>query len=510
VKEQRFDFSDVKAKLPEYLTFWGIANTLNRFLLADIAIWLFVHTLPLSIGILSKKIFDNITLKNDFSSFMQMVLFCLIILFINICFIYIGAQIDIRYKITLKNLLYTKVTDKASSHWKEFWQTKGRVIDSLNADVEMIVDTISYFIDTFANLCLSILAIWILSRIDIKLTIVMCVPIFATVSLGILSKHRLSVLSKMNRNIAQKISSDAYAFVQSFEMIKMSGMEEYVIDQIESQNEIKKKIDLKRNRLLSMIGILNQITGDLTIAFLLLFMAKPLKESTISLGDFTIFIFYSRYVTEFTAVYLSSYVMKKRQTEVSINNLNEILGVCEKEDRVEDRVLRNIVGNLKDEKIDFVELVGQNGSGKTYLAESVFNFMIKNHRIAVLSQTPIIFNTSIKKNIILDRSLDTSRFNCVTSLAALEEDEFSEGFESIAGIRGAMLSGGQIFRIALARLLYNEPYYIIIDGGLNAVEEDKRETILHNLYNRYRGRILYTTTQDVQYGFIENKKIITL
>ena len=136
--------------------------------------------------------------------------------------------------------------------------------------------------------------------------------------------------------------------------------------------------------------------------------------------------------------------------------------------------------------------------------------MIKNHRIAVLSQTPIIFNTSIKKNIILDRSLDTSRFNCVTSLAALEEDEFSEGFESIAGIRGAMLSGGQIFRIALARLLYNEPYYIIIDGGLNAVEEDKRETILHNLYNRYRGRILYTTTQAVQYGFIENKKIITL
>lgn len=241
MKEQRFDFSDVKAKLPEYLTFWGIANTLNRFLLADIAIWLFAHTLPLSIGILSKKIFDNITLKNDFSSFMQMVLFCLIILFINICFIYIGAQIDIRYKITLKNLLYTKVTDKASSHWKEFWQTKGRVIDSLNADVEMIVDTISYFIDTFANLCLSILAIWILSRIDIKLTIVMCVPIFATVSLGILSKHRLSVLSKMNRNIAQKISSDAYAFVQSFEMIKMSGMEEYVIDQIESQNEIKKK-----------------------------------------------------------------------------------------------------------------------------------------------------------------------------------------------------------------------------------------------------------------------------
>lgn len=369
---------------------------------------------------------------------------------------------------------------------------------------------LAIFIDTFANLCLSILAIWILSRIDIKLTIVMCVPIFATVSLGILSKYRLSVLSKMNRNIAQKISSDAYAFVQSFEMIKMSGMEEYVIDQIESQNEIKKKIDLKRNRLLSMIGILNQITGDLTIAFLLLFMAKPLKESTISLGDFTIFIFYSRYVTEFTAVYLSSYVMKKRQTEVSINNLNEILGVCEKEDRVEDRVLRNIVGNLKDEKIDFVELVGQNGSGKTYLAESVFNFMIKNHRIAVLSQTPIIFNTSIKKNIILDRSLDTSRFNCVTSLAALEEDEFSEGFESIAGIRGAMFSGRQIFRIALARLLYNEPYYIIIDGGLNAVEEDERETILHNLYNRYRGRILYTTTQDVQYGFIENKKIITL
>lgn len=146
MKEQRFDFSDVKAKLPEYLTFWGIANTLNRFLLADIAIWLFVHTLPLSIGILSKKIFDNITLKNDFSSFMQMVLFCLIILFINICFIYIGAQIDIRYKITLKNLLYTKVTDKASSHWKEFWQTKGRVIDSLNADVEMIVDTISYLV----------------------------------------------------------------------------------------------------------------------------------------------------------------------------------------------------------------------------------------------------------------------------------------------------------------------------------------------------------------------------
>lgn len=508
MNKKGFRFFTVKKWLPKQLNFWAIAKTLNCIFWINSVLWLFVHTLPLSIGILSKKIFDNMVLKNDFMGFIQLIGCCFTILFINICFIYIGAYVDIQYKLTLKKELYTSVLESLSSPYKDYHQIKGKILDSLNTDVEIIVNTISYFIDMFANMCLTVLSITILGMINFKLTVVMTIPIFATVIISILSKQQLSVLSKSNRGIEQEISSAAYSFVDSYEMIKMMGMERHVIERIISQNNIKRDIDLKKARLVSVIGTLNQITGDLTVAFLLLFITNPLKNEFISIGDFTLFVFYSRHIIEFTTVYLSSYLVKKRQADISIANLNEILKESVIPFTEDDPFVQNITDKLLDNNIYFLELLGKNGSGKTYMAERVFYTILKNKKIAMLSQKPMIFNESIRKNIVLNNQYERERFYLVISMASLDEDEFVTGFESPAGNKGTMLSGGQVFRIALARLLYSEPYYIIIDGGLNSVEEYKREKIIYNLYSMYRGRVLFTTNLDINYEFIENKEII--
>jgi ABC-type multidrug transport system fused ATPase/permease subunit len=101
---------------------------------------------------------------------------------------------------------------------------------------------------------------------------------------------------------------------------------------------------------------------------------------------------------------------------------------------------------------------------------------------ALVAQIPWIENASLKSNILFGLPYIDSRFSKVLEACALIKDleMLPDGVETEIGANGINLSGGQRWRITLARALYSRAGILILDDIFSAVDAHVGRHILLN------------------------------
>jgi len=169
------------------------------------------------------------------------------------------------------------------------------------------------------------------------------------------------------------------------------------------------------------------------------------------------------------------------------------------------KVLENI--SFKVKKGQMVAIVGASGSGKSTLVNLIPRFYenitgkiiidgfdVKDlprsdlrSIIAVVSQESILFNSSIKENILLgDNSEDADeKLKKSISIANAQEfiDEYEEKLNYNVGDNGSNLSGGQKQRIAIARAVYSNCPILILDEATSSLDS-KSEKLVQNAIDK--------------------------
>lgn len=105
---------------------------------------------------------------------------------------------------------------------------------------------------------------------------------------------------------------------------------------------------------------------------------------------------------------------------------------------------------------------------------------IQPGQVAYISQNPWMANTSIRENILFGLPFDAARYGHALHSCALEKDleSLADGEATLVGIKGAALSGGQRWRIALARALYSCASLLLLDDVMSAVDPEVRQWIV--------------------------------
>ena len=187
----------------------------------------------------------------------------------------------------------------------------------------------------------------------------------------------------------------------------------------------------------------------------------------------------------------------------SFNECIEFKNVSFKYDK--SSVLKNI--SLKINKGEMIAIVGASGSGKSTLVNLIPRFYDQisgkitidgidignlsrlNIRslIGIVSQESILFNSSIKENIVLGNSDSGSNDKLLNSLSIANANEFINEFqENInynVGDNGSNLSGGQKQRIAIARAVYSSSPILILDEATSSLDS-KSEKLVQNAIDK--------------------------
>lgn len=179
----------------------------------------------------------------------------------------------------------------------------------------------------------------------------------------------------------------------------------------------------------------------------------------------------------------------------------------------EDLVLKNI--NLKITPNDSVAIVGPSGCGKSTLLKIVAGMLIPEEGEVLLNGMPIsriglatyramlgtvmqedfLFSGSIFDNIsMFDSVPDDERVIEASRIATVHNDiaVMPMGYQSLVGGMGTNLSGGQRQRILLARALYKQPRFLLLDEYTSMLDYETESKVQTGLAALPIGRFVIT------------------
>eukprot|EP00516_Mucochytrium_quahogii_P006384 CAMPEP_0203744408 /NCGR_PEP_ID=MMETSP0098-20131031/488_1 /ASSEMBLY_ACC=CAM_ASM_000208 /TAXON_ID=96639 /ORGANISM=" , Strain NY0313808BC1" /LENGTH=1311 /DNA_ID=CAMNT_0050631915 /DNA_START=347 /DNA_END=4282 /DNA_ORIENTATION=- len=172
--------------------------------------------------------------------------------------------------------------------------------------------------------------------------------------------------------------------------------------------------------------------------------------------------------------------------------------------RLETRVLRNF--SLDINAGETVALCGSSGSGKSttvLLLErfyapssgvisldgqdiSKLNVDWLRSQMGIVNQEPILFATTISKNIAQGK-VGVSQEEIEEAAKKANAHDFiialPEGYDTILGEKGALLSGGQKQRVCIARALIRDPKILILDEATSALDNRSEQIVQEALDN---------------------------
>ncbi len=171
-------------------------------------------------------------------------------------------------------------------------------------------------------------------------------------------------------------------------------------------------------------------------------------------------------------------------------------------------VLKNINFNIK--KGELIGIIGEVGSGKSSLLQSILNSLILinptncsgihiNGKIGYVSQINWIKNDTIKNNILFFEKYEKEKYEKILKLTELIYDlnNLEGGDNTEIGEKGINLSEGQKMRISLARSLYSESDIYLFDDPFSSLDIDIGKKIMNNCvinYLKEKTRIIVTNS----------------
>jgi ATP-binding cassette, subfamily B, bacterial len=104
-------------------------------------------------------------------------------------------------------------------------------------------------------------------------------------------------------------------------------------------------------------------------------------------------------------------------------------------------------------------------------------------RTGYVPQAPRLFSSSLRENILLGHPADDEALHRALHAAVLETDlsTMPEGLETPVGPRGMRLSGGQVQRAAIARMLVRAPELMVLDDVSSALDVTTEQLLWERL-----------------------------
>lgn len=416
----------------------------------------------------------------------------------------------------------------------------GEAITRFREDVEQVDHAVDWTIDVMGMGLFALIALVILLRISVIVTVSIFLPLVAVVALVQSMRKRLEKYRTASRKATGSVTSFLGEIFGSVQAIQIAGAEGRVVERFHTFNE-KRRAAMLKDRVLEQL--LNSTFGNIVglgTGFILLLVAQSMRTLQLGVGDLAIFLYYLAFVTDFTQ-FFGTFLAHYAQTGVAFRRMVELLQGApaaslvkhyplflsgqipeassshetpkQRFDVLEARGLtyhypstgRGIENiDLRLQRGTVMVITGRVASGKTTLLRVALGLLPKEAgdirwneemvhdpaaffvppRSAYTAQVPRLFSATLKENILFGVVEDERALATAIHTAVLEHDitQLEQGMETTIGVRGVKLSGGQAQRVAAARMFMRDAELLVFDDLSSALDVETEGQLWERLF----------------------------
>jgi subfamily B ATP-binding cassette protein MsbA len=450
----------------------------------------------------------------------------------NFAHIYLRALLVLRILISLRVKLLKNLLLQPLAFYNE--QKRGELISRMGADVHA------------STACLDTMTGPLLHQpLAILMPAVLLVAIkwwFGFLVLGFLAAIAFSVRkqtrrvhrrAKVRQRTIARVTESMVQMFSGIRVVKAFGLEAAKVGQYTARNQefardamaterskawTRTIMELLTNLMvvfvvavvLAVLGFGGRLDPSIVIMLLVLIsqMYRPAKILTRAVADLQDSLAGAGRVFEFT------HLEPELTDKPGAIPLADVVGTVRYEDvcfayNGNGRVLDHV--NLEVPAGQVIALVGPSGAGKSTLVNLVPRFYDPDQgritidgtdireftreslldHIAVVTQEPFLFNTSIRENIGYGKPGATIDEIVAAAEAANIHDfilTLPRGYDTVVGERGANISGGQCQRITIARAIIRNPRILILDEATSSLDTESERAVQQALHNLMRTR----------------------
>ncbi|HVC33411.1 MAG TPA: ABC transporter ATP-binding protein [Chloroflexota bacterium] len=418
----------------------------------------------------------------------------------------------------------------------------GEAISRFRDDVDGATGYLIDFNDLIAFAVFAAIALTIMLRIDATITLAVFLPLVLVVALVNVVRQRIERYRRENREATGAVTGFLGEVMGAVQAVQVSGAEEQVVARFRALNDRRLRAAIRDSVFDQVREAIFANTVNVGTGAILLLAGRRMQGGAFTVGDFALFVFYLGWITEFTTLF-GRLLAQYRQLGVSIGRMTVLLAGAPAETVVRhgeiylkgplpdvpvarrdaaDRLIaldarelayrypesgRGIADvSLRVERGSFTVITGRIGSGKTTVLQVLLGLLPRDSgeilwngrpvddpatffvppRAAYTAQVPRLFSESLRDNLLLGLPETEVDLPAAVRAAVLEADlaKMEAGLETLVGPRGVRLSGGQIQRVAAARMFVRAAELFVFDDLSSALDVETEEVLWRRLFGR--------------------------
>lgn len=420
----------------------------------------------------------------------------------------------------------------------------GEAVSRFRGDPPQVTRLLDLSLFLLARLIYMATAAVIMWRIDPWLTAVVFLPLVPVVTFAQLARSRFERYRAAARRATGQVTGFIAEMLGAVEAVKVATAETPMLAQLQRLNGARKESALRDRLFSELIKALFRNTTDVGTGIILLAAAQALRDGGLSVGDFSLFVFYLDAMSSFGAT-IGAFWAQVKQSDISLQRMVRLLRGAPSQtlaadtpvylrgplpqlpivvktaaDRLEtltavrlsyrypDSENGIVKVHLRLRRGSFTVVTGRIGCGKTTLLRVLLGLLPLHGgeirwngrrvvdpaaffvppRAAYVAQTPLLFSASLRENILLGLPETEVDLWGAVETAVLERDvaQLERGLDTLVGPRGVRLSGGQQQRAAAARAFVRNAELLVCDDLSSALDVDTERQLWRNLTNRSR------------------------
>ena len=519
----------------------GLVGCRPLLFLANLLAWTASHMVPLLPGYLTKVYYDGLAGDAPMTVTPVSILVLLAVVGVTHGLFGVGAQWlwgDLWTRATglvrLNLLRLIAERPAALATPRSSSETVSRVRD----DVEEGCAPLEELIDGTGVIGFAAGAIVIMATIDWAITCVVTLPIVLSALAVEAVRTRVMALRRASRGAGADVAEFIGEVFSSFVTFKLAPDADGGVRRLERLNHRRRRAALREKVLAQVLEGVSDGTAVVCISLLLFYLSFT-GDRGLTVGEFVLFVTYLDRVADYSQ-WMIGILVNVRRAKVSVGRLQQVVpratGAAELTRRdavgaaeratdpgrtapLERLELRGATylhptgeGGIRDldlvlERGSFTVITGRIGAGKTTLLKVLLGSLplqdgellwngvpvarpdrfMTPPRVAYTPQIPRLFSDTIAGNVSLGAPLARESLAAAVHDAVLESDleTMAAGLQTRVGPRGLRLSGGQVQRVATARMLVRGAQLLVIDD-LSSALDLKTERLL---WDRVLGRM---------------------